>query len=131
MSHKCEHGKDSDVCVLCATDYDAAQPDPRKPERPFVCPACGSTHFGRETGQDTDGKIVVLDTVRCHGDDCEWRGKWPPLPGRPPIAGETATGHIHIRSTMARKNAYVRAAKPKSLAAWATEILDKASGYGL
>ena len=113
-----------------STDYDAAQPDPRKPERPFVCPQCGGVTFGRDT-VTSRGQVVVLDTVRCHGEDCDWRGKWPPLPGRPPIDGERATGNIHIRSTLARKNAYVRAAKPKSLAAWATEILDKASGYGL
>lgn len=68
--------------ISSSTDYDAAQPDPRKPGRPT---------------RDTEG----------------------------------ATGHIHIRVVMARKNAYVRAAKPKSLAEWATEILDKTSRYGL
>lgn len=30
---------------------------------------------------------------------------------------------------MARKNAYVKAAKPKSLAAWMFEQCDKAAGY--
>lgn len=49
--------------------------------------------------------------------------------GRPPKNGETANGHIHIRTTMKRKNAYVRAAKPKPLAEWATKILDEAAGY--
>jgi hypothetical protein len=49
--------------------------------------------------------------------------------GRPPISGETAKGHIHIRTTLPRKGHWVRAARPKSLAQWATEILDKASGY--
>lgn len=53
----------------------------------------------------------------------------PRKPGRPPISGETATGHIHIRTTLTRKGHWVRAARPKSLAQWATEILDKASGY--
>lgn len=52
-----------------------------------------------------------------------------PKPGRPPISGETAKGHIHLRVTMARKNAYVKAAKPKKLTAWIFEQLDKASGY--
>lgn len=50
-------------------------------------------------------------------------------PGRPTIEGEAATGHIHVRVTMARKNAYVKAAKPKALAAWMFEQLDKASDY--
>jgi hypothetical protein len=55
----------------------------------------------------------------------------PELPsrGRPPISGETATGQIQLRCTLARKNAYVRAAKPKKLTAWIFEQLDKASGY--
>jgi hypothetical protein len=49
--------------------------------------------------------------------------------GRPPISGETAKGQIHLRVTMDRKNAYVRAAKPRKLTAWIFEQLDKASGY--
>ena len=49
--------------------------------------------------------------------------------GRPPIDGATATGQIQARTTMARKNAYVRAAKPKSLTVWMFEILDKAANY--
>jgi hypothetical protein len=40
-----------------------------------------------------------------------------------------ATGHIHIRTTMKRKSAYVRAASPKKLTDWIFENLDKASGY--
>jgi len=52
-----------------------------------------------------------------------------PKRGRPPIAGETATGQIQLRTTMARKNAYVKAAKPKSLAAWMFDQCDKAAGY--
>lgn len=52
-----------------------------------------------------------------------------PLRGRPPKNGETATGHIHIRTTLHRKSAYVRAARPKPLAQWATEILDRAARY--
>ena len=52
-----------------------------------------------------------------------------PKRGRPPIAGETATGQIQLRTTMERKNAYVRAAKPKKLTAWIFEQLDKAAGY--
>lgn len=53
----------------------------------------------------------------------------PRKPGRPPINGETATGHIHLRVTMARKNAYVAAAKPRKLTAWMFEHLDKAANY--
>lgn len=52
-----------------------------------------------------------------------------PKLGRPPIAGETAKGQIQLRVTMARKNAYVRAAKPRKLTAWIFSILDKAAGY--
>jgi hypothetical protein len=53
----------------------------------------------------------------------------PRKPGRPPIAGETATGQIQLRTTMARKSAYVRAAKPKKLTEWIFRHLDKAAGY--
>ena len=49
--------------------------------------------------------------------------------GRPPIGTETATHHVHIRTTAPRKSAWVRAARPKSLAEWATENLDRASKY--
>lgn len=52
-----------------------------------------------------------------------------PKRGRPPIAGETATGQIQLRTTMARKNAYVRAAKPKKLTEWIFCHLDKAANY--
>ena len=34
-----------------------------------------------------------------------------------------------MRVTMARKNAYVQAAKPKGLTEWIFQQLDKASGY--
>jgi len=79
MSHKCEHGKDSDACALC---------------------------------------------------DNELRDSPEPRPvGRPPLAGESANGHIQLRVTMARKNAYVRAAKPQKLTAWIFAQLDKAAGY--
>lgn len=50
-------------------------------------------------------------------------------PGRPPLDGETRTGHIHIRTGMARKRAYVRAAKPQKLTEWIFRHLDKAAGY--
>lgn len=49
--------------------------------------------------------------------------------GRPPICGETASSQIQLRVTMARKNAYVRAAKPKKLTEWIFENLDKAANY--
>ena len=48
--------------------------------------------------------------------------------GRPPREGEPATGQIQLRVTMARKNAYVKAAKPRKLTAWIFEKLDKAAG---
>ncbi len=86
MSHKCEHGKDSDVCVRC---HEESHDRPRGAQ---------NADLGRGAG-------------------------------RPPIAGESATGQIQLRVTMARKNAYVRAAKPRKLTAWIFEKLDKASGY--
>ena len=51
--------------------------------------------------------------------------------GRPTNDDEAATGHVHIRTTLARKGQWVRAARKdgKKLSEWATEILDKASGY--
>lgn len=52
-----------------------------------------------------------------------------PKPGRPPREGETANAHIHLRTTLARKNAYVRAAKPNKLTEWCFEHLDKAAGF--
>lgn len=42
-------------------------------DRYFTCPSCGSHYFGRDVSSD----LVVLPTVRCHGD-CNWRGVWPP-----------------------------------------------------
>ncbi len=80
MSHKCEHGKDSDVCVRCAEEFHAP-----------------------------------LETTK-------------PV-GRPPIGGVTAADQIQLRVTMRRKNAYVRAAKPKKLTEWIFAQLDKAAGY--
>ena len=50
-------------------------------------------------------------------------------PGRPPLAGGPADGQIQLRVTMARKNAYVRAAKPRKLTEWIFEHLDKAAGF--
>jgi hypothetical protein len=38
-------------------------------------------------------------------------------------------GHIQLRLSMARKNAYVRAAKPGKLTAWIFRILDRAAGF--
>ncbi len=53
----------------------------------------------------------------------------PPKTGRPPNDGERTTGQIHLRVTMARKSAYVKAAKPGKLTAWIFSLLDKAAGY--
>lgn len=53
-----------------------------------------------------------------------------PKRGRPPLPeGEAATGHIHLRVKMPRKNAYVRAAYPRPLAEWMFSVCDKAAGY--
>lgn len=53
----------------------------------------------------------------------------PRKPGRPTNDDVAATGHIHIRTTLARKSAYVRAAKPQKLTEWIFQNLDKAAGY--
>ncbi len=52
-----------------------------------------------------------------------------PKRGRPVEEGEPASGHIHIRTTLSRKSAYVRAARPQKLTDWIFENLDKAAGY--
>jgi hypothetical protein len=50
--------------------------------------------------------------------------------GRPPFpAGQAATHHIHLRTTAARKSAYVRAAKPGKLTDWVFAQLDKAAKF--
>lgn len=49
-------------------------------EQPFICPKCGSPHFGRDVAQDG----TPLPTARCHGQSstgpgtCDWHGQWPP-----------------------------------------------------
>lgn len=53
----------------------------------------------------------------------------PRKPGRPPTDGVAATGHVHIRTTLHRKSAWVRAAKPKTLAEWVTATLDNEAKY--
>lgn len=50
-------------------------------------------------------------------------------PGRPPKDGQTASGHIHLRTTLDRKSAYVRAARPRPLAEWMTDVCDQAAQY--
>jgi hypothetical protein len=58
-----------------------------------------------------------------------------PHMGRPPLPEDKRAGSfIQLRVKRERKAAYVRAAqrrakKPKTLAAWCFEHLDKASGY--
>jgi hypothetical protein len=88
LSHKCEHGKDSDVCVRCAEE---SHDQPR----------------GAKTAD--------------HG-----RGA-----GRPMNDSVAATGHIHLRVVMARKNWYVRMARLHNLtlAEWMQRECDEASGY--
>lgn len=49
--------------------------------------------------------------------------------GRPSKSGEPATGQIQLRVTMSRKNAYVRAARPKPLSEWITANLDRAAAF--
>ncbi len=59
----------------------------KQPMNNFICPKCGGSHFGRDTSS-IGGRVVVLDTVRCHTPKCGWRGEW---------IEPTTTGHIHIR----------------------------------
>lgn len=77
-----------------------------------------NNHVPLETGKESGPVALKPHTVG--------RGA-----GRPPIRGETATAHIHIRTTLARKIAWVKAAKGKPLAEMVTEIVDKAVNYGL
>ena len=51
-------------------------------------------------------------------------------PGRPLTDSTPASGHIHLRVTMERKNRYVRAARKRKmkLSEWMTETCDTASG---
>lgn len=49
--------------------------------------------------------------------------------GQPPKDGVRADAQIQLRTTLARKNAYVKAAKPRKLTEWIFEKLDKESGY--
>ena len=53
----------------------------------------------------------------------------PNLGGRPPLDGEAAMSWIQLRTTQARKGAYVRAANGRKLSEWVFEHLDKAAGY--
>ena len=51
-------------------------------------------------------------------------------PGRPLTDSTPASGHIHLRVTLERKNRYVRAARKRKmkLSEWMTETCDTASG---
>ena len=95
-----------------ASDYVAALQDPDAPE----LEPRKNNHVPLETGKESGPVALKPHTVG--------RGA-----GRPPLAGETATHHVHIRTTAPRKSAWVRAAQPKSLAVWATENLDRAAKY--
>ena len=53
-----------------------------------------------------------------------------PKAGRPLADSTPASGHIHLRVTMERKNRYVRAARKLKLklSEWMTAALDRESG---
>lgn len=53
----------------------------------------------------------------------------PRKPGRPPRDGVAASGHLHIRTTLHRHSAWVRAAGRKPLSVWVTTTLDRAARY--
>lgn len=47
----------------------------------FVCPQCGGRHFGRDVERNREGKVTVLDWVRCHDEHnvrCKWQGELTP-----------------------------------------------------
>lgn len=72
------------------------------------------------------GKWMPDDShLRC--SDCEDKPKQSV--GRPAREGQAADGQIQLRTTMARKNAYVQAAKPQKLTAWIFQNLDKAANF--
>jgi hypothetical protein len=73
-------------------------------------------HVPHETGKESGPVAIKPHTIG--------RGA-----GRPPADGESADHHIHLRVTKRRKNCWVGAAYPKTLAQWMTENLDKASHY--
>jgi uncharacterized protein (DUF1778 family) len=51
------------------------------------------------------------------------KSKKNPGRGRPPVEGETATGHIHLRVPMSTKTLFVKAAQEKKqgLSEWLVE----------
>lgn len=69
----------------------------------FTCPSCGSHYYGRDTAE-SDGQVITLKTVRCHGGwsssdpqvtVCHWRGEWPKKgPGQPKKGNVRFTAHI-------------------------------------
>lgn len=79
-----EHWDSSTICEMLRG------PEREAPDgaecKDFCCPKCGSPYFGRDVVEGEDGKPMVLETVRCHGDSsgpkiygkCDWRGVWPP-----------------------------------------------------
>ena len=95
-----------------ASDYVAALQNPDAPE----LEPRKKNHVPLETGKESGPVALKPHTVG--------RGA-----GRPPTDGESATHHIHLRVTKQRKNCWVGAAHPKTLAQWMTENLDKASHY--
>ena len=95
-----------------ASDYVAALQNPDAPE----LEPRKKNHVPLETGKESGPVALKPHTVG--------RGA-----GRPPIGGETATHHVHIRTTAQRKSAWVRAAQPRTLAEWVTEHLDRAAKY--
>ncbi len=67
---------DDDALVPPSVEVDAGTVGIFEATMDFTCPRCGSHFFGRDTAETDGGEIVVLDTVRCHGDGCRWRGVW-------------------------------------------------------
>ena len=43
--------------------------------KPFVCPSCGGSEFGRDTNS-IGGRVVALEDVRCHAPGGGWHGEW-------------------------------------------------------
>lgn len=46
-------------------------------------------------------------------------------PAAPELEADATAAHVHIRTTLRRKSAWVQAAKPRKLADWIIETLDR------
>lgn len=72
---------------------------------PFICPACGGHHFGRDVLQVEPE--VVLGDYRCHSPGCGWKGPRPPgnwQPAPPEVQARFGDALRRAREYVRRKN---------------------------